>query len=145
VVIRSRTSKKNRQYNVKSSNTVCWYSLNFDTHVKQQLIYHMLLFSYFYVWNVQLLNNVFYHALVLFEQSTYNYWNTCTQTLLNYLAFCSVLLIIVCLLIFFHLTSGNQKPYIKEEQTIQCKDTKVVIRSRTSKKNRQYNVKIPTW
>jgi ABC-type bacteriocin/lantibiotic exporter with double-glycine peptidase domain len=39
---------------------------------------------------------------------------------------------------------GNQKPYIKEEQTIQCKDTNVVIRSRTSKKNRQYNVKILT-
>jgi hypothetical protein len=35
---------------------------------------------------------------------------------------------------------GNQKPHIKEEQTIQWpQDTKVVIRSRISKKNRQYN------
>jgi hypothetical protein len=40
---------------------------------------------------------------------------------------------------------GNQKPGIEEEQTIQWpKDTKGVIRSRESKKNRQYNgQKIP--
>ena len=36
--------------------------------------------------------------------------------------------------------SGNQKPYIEEEQTTQWpKDTKDVIRSRISKKNRQHN------
>ena len=36
--------------------------------------------------------------------------------------------------------SDNQKPQIKEEQTIQWpKQTKVIIRSRKSKKNRQYN------
>jgi hypothetical protein len=35
---------------------------------------------------------------------------------------------------------GNQKPYIKEEQTIQWpEDTKGVIRSRISKKNKQHN------
>ena len=35
---------------------------------------------------------------------------------------------------------GNQKPGIEEEQTIQWpKDTKGVIRSRESKKDRQYN------
>ena len=35
---------------------------------------------------------------------------------------------------------GNQKPYIKEEQTIQwSQETKGVIRSRISKKNRQHN------
>ena len=35
---------------------------------------------------------------------------------------------------------GNQKPYIADEQAIQWpKDTKEVIRSRTSKTNRQYN------
>jgi hypothetical protein len=35
---------------------------------------------------------------------------------------------------------GNQKPHIEEEQTIQWpKDTKEVIRSRTLKKDRQYN------
>ena len=36
--------------------------------------------------------------------------------------------------------SGNQKPYIEEVQTTQWpKDTKEVIRSRISKKNRQHN------
>ena len=35
---------------------------------------------------------------------------------------------------------GSQKSYIEEEQTTQCpKDTKGVIRIRTSKKNRQRN------
>ena len=40
---------------------------------------------------------------------------------------------------------GNQKPYIKEEQTIQWpEDTKGVIRSRISKKDGQHNgQKIP--
>ena len=40
---------------------------------------------------------------------------------------------------------GNQNPYIEEEQTTQWqKDTKGVIRIRTSKKNRQHNdQKIP--
>ena len=40
---------------------------------------------------------------------------------------------------------SNQKPYIEEEQTTQClEDTKVAIRNRISKKNRQHNgQKIP--
>ena len=36
---------------------------------------------------------------------------------------------------------GNHKPYIEEEQTTQClEDTKVAIRNRILKKNRQHNV-----
>jgi hypothetical protein len=82
---------------------------------------------------------VFLHCIVC-SSLMYGFWLPRWYLLaivLSVLLWCTASDYHVSIFTLYCLFFGNQNPYIKEEQTIQCNETNVVIRNRTSKKNRQ--------